>query len=179
MFNSPVREKRLEKIGIELWAVILRRGRPALLQSVMFYPPRDPHTRQVVWEIEYFFFTLLGSRATELQGGNRGVLRSSTQRERYTYDLAVWPYKEPLTHAGLTRLIHYTKQNTCRNECISWRAVDVVPRWNTKGQFDRWSTTTRNCCPACVARSAEITWNGRVGLACRMYGSLGNDGSSR
>ena len=23
---------------------------------VMFYPPRDPHIRQVVWEIEYFFF---------------------------------------------------------------------------------------------------------------------------
>ena len=30
-------------------------------------------------------------------------LRSSTQRERYTYGLAVWPYKE----LGLTRLIHY------------------------------------------------------------------------
>ena len=53
-----------------------------LLQQVdvMFYPPRDPHIRQVVWEIEYFF-TLLGSRATELQGGKRGVLRTSTQRE--------------------------------------------------------------------------------------------------
>ena len=74
---------------------------------VMFYPPRDPHTRQVVWEIEYFFFALLGSRATELQGGNRGVLRTSTQRERYTYGLAVWPYKELLTHARLTRLMHY------------------------------------------------------------------------
>ena len=75
--------------------------------NVMFYPPRDPHTRQVVWEIEYFFFTLPGSRATELQGGNRGVLRSGTQRERYTYGLVVWPYKELLTHAGLTRSIHY------------------------------------------------------------------------
>ena len=78
-----------------------------LVANVMFYPPRDPHIRQVVWEIEYFFFTLLGSRATELQGGNRGVLRTSTHRERYTYRLAVWPYKELLTHAGLTRLIHY------------------------------------------------------------------------
>ena len=44
-----------------------------LIANVMFYPPRDPHTRQVVWEIEYFFFTLLGSRATELQRSNRGV----------------------------------------------------------------------------------------------------------
>ena len=44
-----------------------------LVANVMFYPRIDPHTRQVVWEIEYFFFTLLGSRATELQRSNRGV----------------------------------------------------------------------------------------------------------
>ena len=53
-----------------------------LVANVMFYPPRDPHIRQVVWEIEYFFFTLLGSRATQLQGGNRVVLRTNTQRGR-------------------------------------------------------------------------------------------------
>ena len=38
-----------------------------LVANVMFYPPRDPHTRQVVWEIEYFFFTLLGSRASRFR----------------------------------------------------------------------------------------------------------------
>ena len=56
-------------------------------------------------------------------------LRSSSQRERYTYGLAVWPYKELLTHAGLTRLIHntYLSCRSFRDCCTSLSAkIDLA-----------------------------------------------------
>ena len=75
------------------------------LKMKNFFRGRTPGPPALFWtQVK----SALGKSLVHREGGNRGVLRTSTQRGRYTYGLAVWPYKELLTHAQLTRLIHYS-----------------------------------------------------------------------